>query len=90
MIGIIVAVAAGLTDSLDKDDETEDDVPHRNSRKSYRAKQRPRRTSYREYEPRKDYYWGSEPKPTAFFCTNCGLRLESDDRFCSSCGWRVN
>ena len=90
MIGIIVAVVTGLTESLDQDDETEDDLLHRNSRKSYHAKQRPRRTSYREYEPREDNYWGSESKSTAFFCTNCGLRLESDDRFCSSCGWRVN
>ncbi|UCG90721.1 MAG: zinc ribbon domain-containing protein [Candidatus Heimdallarchaeota archaeon] len=87
MIGIIVLVTAGFTESLDQYDETADDASYRNS---YRAKQRPRKTYYHKDEPREDYYWGSEPKSTSFFCTNCGVQLEADDRFCSSCGWRVN
>ena len=90
VIGIIVLVTAGYTESLDQYDETADDASYRNSRNSNRAKQRPRKTYYHKDEPREDYYWGSEPKSISYFCTNCGVQLEEDDRFCSSCGWRVN
>lgn len=90
MIGIIVLATAGFTESLDQYDETADDASYKNTRNSYRAKQRPRKTYYHKDEPREDYYWGSEPKSPSFFCTNCGVQLEEDDRFCSSCGWRVN
>ncbi|UCE12580.1 MAG: zinc ribbon domain-containing protein [Candidatus Heimdallarchaeota archaeon] len=80
VIGILVLGTVGFTMQYD---ETADDD-------SYRTKQRPRRTYYHIDDPREDYYWGSEPKSTAFFCMNCGMRLESDDRFCASCGRRVN
>lgn len=92
MIGMLVLVAAGFSESLDQDDEREtaDDTYSRNSGNTYRAKQRLRNTSYYENEPREDYYWGSESILSSYFCTNCGMRLEADDRFCSSCGRRVN
>ncbi|MHA2247289.1 MAG: zinc ribbon domain-containing protein [Candidatus Hodarchaeales archaeon] len=90
MIGIIVMVTAGFTESLDQYDETTNDASYRNSRNPYRSKQRPRKTYYHKDEPREDYYWGSKPKSPAYFCTNCGVGLEADDMFCSSCGWRVN
>jgi hypothetical protein len=90
MIGFIVALAAGHTESLDHDDGRKDYIPPRSPKKSYRVQERPKRTFYREYEPIEDYYWGSEQKFTTIFCSNCGIRLEVDDKFCSSCGWRVN
>ncbi len=88
MIGMIVLVAAGFSESFDQANETgiADGVNYRSSDRN----QKQRNTFYRKYEPKEEYYWGSEPKSTAHFCTNCGMRLESDDRFCSSCGRRVN
>ncbi len=85
MIGVIVLVAAGLSE-FDHDDETgtADRGNYRSSRK-----QRHGSASYRNPEPEEDYYWGSESKSSPYFCTNCGIRLESDDRFCASCGRRV-
>lgn len=87
MIGILALVAAGFSDQYD---ENAVDYSGRHSRNSDRPKQRPTKTYYQKDDPREDFYWGSEPKSTAFFCMNCGMRLESDDRFCASCGWRVN
>ncbi|MFX1286476.1 MAG: zinc-ribbon domain-containing protein [Promethearchaeota archaeon] len=91
MIGIIVIVAVGFTETLDQNEGTQDDSSHRNSNLiSHHIRQRPRRTPYCKNETRNDYYWGSEPKSSSFFCMNCGTELEPDDRFCASCGWRVN
>ena len=87
MIGVIVLVAAGFTETLDES-ETLDDSSNRYERErtSYRTKPRPKPF----YSRNDDQYWGPEPKSASFFCTNCGNSLESDDRFCASCGWRVN
>lgn len=91
MIGVVVLVAAGFSESFDHDDETgtADRVYYRNSGNTFERKQRPRSASYRQPEPEEDYYWGSASKSSPYFCTNCGIRLESDDRFCASCGRRV-
>ena len=88
MIGIIVLVAAGFTETLDQEDDNVhfNETSPRSSRDQYHT--RPRNTSY--YRPRGDYYWESKPSSSSFFCTNCGIQLEPEDRFCSSCGWRVN
>jgi hypothetical protein len=87
MIGVIVVVAAGFTETLDES-ETLDDSSNRYERKrtSYHAKSRPKPF----YSRNDDHYWGPEPQSSSFFCTNCGDSLESDDRFCASCGRRVN
>ena len=89
MIGVIVLVAAGFTETLDES-ETLDDSSNRYERErtSYHAKSRPK--AFYSRNETDDHYWGSEPKSSSFFCTNCGNSLESEDRFCASCGWRVN
>ncbi len=86
MIGMVVIFAVGFTESFDQDEETETASReyHRSSRK-----QRLGSSSYRKHEPEDDYYWGSASKSPSYFCTTCGIRLESDDRFCASCGRRV-
>ncbi len=88
MIGIVVLVAVGCSDSFDQDDEigTVDGAYYRSSGD---RRQRSRNTSYHKHEPEEEYYWGSASKSSPYFCTNCGIRLESDDRFCASCGRRV-
>ncbi|MFX0014451.1 MAG: hypothetical protein ACFFB2_08945 [Promethearchaeota archaeon] len=88
IIGIIVFIAASFAESLDYDDETT--THHYRKSRPYQTESRSNHTSYRNPVAVEDYYWGSEPKSTSFFCINCGMRLESDDRFCASCGWRVN
>ena len=90
MIGLIVVVAAGFTETLDQEDDNDnfDETSPKFSRDTYHT--RPRNTSDYKSKPKTDYYWGSEPKSFSFFCTNCGTQLEDDDRFCYSCGWRVN
>lgn len=89
MIGLIVVVAAGFTETLDEDETLDDSSDrYKRERTSYHAKPKPK-VFYSRNET-DDHYWGPEPKSSSFFCTQCGNHLESDDRFCASCGWRVN
>ncbi|MFW9906502.1 MAG: zinc ribbon domain-containing protein [Candidatus Thorarchaeota archaeon] len=90
MIGLIVLVAAGFTETLDEDGTLDDSSDryerYKRERTSYHARPRTKKGFYSTNE----YYWGSEPRSSSFFCTNCGNHLEPNDRFCDSCGWRVN
>ncbi|MFX0173860.1 MAG: zinc-ribbon domain-containing protein, partial [Candidatus Hodarchaeota archaeon] len=73
-------------------DEAEDDY-HRESRPrmNYNQKPKPRWINNWENKPTESHYWGTEPqKFTKQYCTNCGVQLEANDIFCSSCGRRVN
>lgn len=90
---IIIGVLALALAIVEPDHVEAEDDYYRESRprREYVRESRSRRANNWESKPTKSHYWGTEPRKfTKQYCTNCGVQLEADDIFCSSCGRRVN
>jgi hypothetical protein len=87
LIGMImVVVVVGYSETQDCNDRRETTSAEYSDNSNYK----PRQTYPYRKESREKYYWESEQKTAKMYCTNCGIRLNADDFFCSSCGWRAN
>jgi hypothetical protein len=89
---VIGALALALAIVEPDHDEVEDDY-YRESRprREYIQEPKSRRVNNWESKPTESYYWETESQKFAKqYCTNCGMQLEANDIFCSSCGLRVN
>ena len=83
---IMVVVAVGYSETQDHDDRVETTSVDYSDNIRYQ----PRKTYHYRNNSREDHYWEAEQKITKMYCTNCGIQIDANDIFCSSCGWRVN
>ncbi|MFW9993848.1 MAG: zinc ribbon domain-containing protein [Candidatus Odinarchaeota archaeon] len=62
-------------------------------RNAHQSRVPEKRINYsRSYYLHDEHCYSKEPFRSASkpFCRNCGMKLNSDDRYCYSCGWKIN
>ena len=82
----MVIVAVGYSETQEYNDRVEPTSTEYSSNSRYQ----PRNSYHYRNNSRENNYWDAEQKQTKMYCTNCGIRIDANDIFCSSCGWRVS
>lgn len=87
---MITAISTNQSD-LEDPDEVDESYPRKSRYGDSSYKIKGTRNSYQTSEPRGTYTWDTESiKSPKLFCTNCGVQLDPEDRFCFACGETTN
>jgi len=89
--GTMITATSTNQSDLENPDEVDESYPGESRYGDSYYKNKGTRNNYQTSEPRGTYTWDTEStKSPKLFCTNCGVQLDSEDRFCFACGESTN